>query len=225
MGQDETKQTGQSVFQRVLFLIRRKYYGKANYPEQRADLIITPENFKRSQKGTTVLLIDSDLFIRLSPTTSGKEVSDDTKLFHNLVFVENINVLRSMRMKFEYDPARRFFPFLKWLYERGLKFSDYYLARGGYFRKYFLVLLAAILVVFAAIALLPFHFVLGLLSVLCCIYIFACIWLSETLLDFPILLIGMPAILFVFGAGVLSYWLKKTLQSGSAEKNGAGGLT
>ena len=212
IGAVEAKQNGQSAFERILFLIRRKYYGKGNYPVQDKDLIITPENFKRSPKGTTILLTDRDLFLRLIPERTGKDVNDDTLLFHNLVFKEGIGLLRSPKIKIEYDPSRRFFPFLKWFYERGIRFADFYFSKGGYFHKHFLIVLGLALAFFAVMVLLPAHLSLVLLWVLLGLYFFLCVWLSETVLDFPILFLGLPVILFVFGVGVMRFWIKYLLR-------------
>lgn len=212
IGVHEGQESRRSIFERIFFLIRRKYYGPQNYPFQEKDLLITSDNFKRSPKGTTILLIDRDLFLRLIPERTGKDVNDDTLLFHNLVFREGIGLLRSSKIKIEYDPSRRFFPFLKWLYERGIRFADFYFAKGGYFHKHFFILLGFALAFFTAIFLLPAHLSLVFLWVLCGLYLLMCVWLSETVLDFPILFLGLPVILFVFGAGVLRFWIESLLR-------------
>ena len=139
IGVDEGPKNRRSILERIFFLIRRKYYGPQNYPFLEKDLLITAKNFKRSPKGTTFLLIDRDLFLRLIPGRIGKDVNDDTLLFHNLVFKEGIGLLRSPKIKIEYDPSRRFWPFLKWLYERGVRFADFYFSKGGYFHNHFFV--------------------------------------------------------------------------------------
>ncbi len=218
IGAVKTKQNSQSILERILFLIRRKYYGGTNYPVQEKDLIITTANFKRAPKGTTFLLIDADLFISFSPQRSGKDVSDDTILFHNLVFEEKLTLLRSSKVQLEYNPTRRFFPFLKWLYERGLKFADYYLTRDGFFQTHFRLFLVMALAFLTAIFLLPSHLLLILLWVLWVLYLFLCVWLSETILDFPVLFFGLPVILLVFGAGVLRGWIKSFLPERSNQR-------
>jgi glycosyltransferase involved in cell wall biosynthesis len=207
-----------SVFERIFYLIRRKFYGPRNYPFQKEELVITADNFKRSPKGTTTLLIDRDLFLKLIPERIGKDVNDDTLLFHNLVFRERIGLLRSPGIRIEYDASRQFFPFLKWLYERGIRFADFYFAKGGYFHNHFLILLGLALGLFAAVFLLPAHLWLILLWVLWGFYLFSCVWLSETILDFPILFLGLPVILFVFGAGAIRFRIKSLLSIRSAKK-------
>ena len=218
IGVDEAPKSRGSIFERIFFLIRRKYYGKQNYPFQEKDLLITTENFKRSPKGTTILLMDRDLFLRLIPERTGKDVNDDTLLFHNLVFREGIGLLRSPKLKIEYDPTRRFFPLLKWLYERGIRFADFYFPKGGYFHKHFLIFLSLAAAFFTAIFLLPAHLSLVALWVLWVLYLFLCVWLSETVLDFPILFFGLPVILFSFGAGVLKFCIKSLLPDRSGQR-------
>ena len=203
---------GSSFFDRILFLIRRRYYGKENYPMVGEGKFLTPENFKRAPKRTTFLLIDRKPFITCSPMRSGKDVSDDTILFHNLVFRERLAVLISPGIKFEYDSARRFWPFLVWLYERGNKFADYYLTKGGFFRTHFLVLLVLALFALATLAFSPPQYSLVALSAIFGCYLFSCVYLGETIPDFFILLFGLPLILFIFGAGILRYWIKSLLR-------------
>jgi glycosyltransferase involved in cell wall biosynthesis len=219
IGVEAAPKSQRSIFERIFFLIRRKYYGTQNYPFQEKDLLITAANFKRSPKGTTILLIDRDLFLRLIPERTGKDVNDDTLLFHNLVFRERIGLLRSRKIKIEYDPTRRFSSFLKWLYERGIRFADYYFSQGGQFHKHFLVFLGLALAFLIAIIILPSHLSLMLLWVSWILYLFLGVWLSETILDFPVLLFGLPVILLVFGAGVLKFWIKSFLPERPAKKD------
>lgn len=196
------------LFDRVLSLIRRRYYGPDNYPIKGEGKLLTPENFKRTSKGTTFLLIDREYFIKCSPERSGKDVSDDTILFHNMVFGEKLKVLISPRIHFEYDAARKFWPFLVWLFERGNKFTDYYLRKGGYFRKHFIAIAVLALIWLAATVFSPPQFSLAMLWVAFACYLFLCVWLSETIQDFPVLIFGLPLILLTFGSGVLTYWIK-----------------
>lgn len=200
-----------SIFNRVFYLIRRKYYGKQNFPYQKDDLTITKRNFKRTSKGTTILLIDRQLFLDLTPEKTGKEVNDDTRLFHKLVFEKNIEILRTPKMRFRYDPKRKPGQCLKWLFERGVRFADFYFAPGGYLHGYF-KLCAAALASFAVLAGILFLFHPQALSLVfgfalaCLLGLSAC--LAEKPVDFPILLVALPAVLATFGAGVLRFWVK-----------------
>lgn len=209
IGVIENKNDGKDTFyERILFLIRRKYYGAKNFPFQEKDLIITQENFKRAPKGTTLLLIDRELFIKLVPERTGKEVNDDTLLFHNLVFREGINLLHTPGLKMEYDPARKLGPLLKWLLERGIRFGDFYLTKGGYFCNFFRFLLGSAFLLVIALVCLPVHITLILIWMLLSCYLFLCVFLSETISDFFILLFGFPIIILPFGLGVLKFWVR-----------------
>ncbi|MGO9690007.1 MAG: hypothetical protein ACLP2X_15890, partial [Syntrophobacteraceae bacterium] len=127
-------------------------------------------------------------------------------------------LLRSRKIKIEYDPTRRFFSFLNWLYERGIRFADFYFSTGGYFHKHFLILLGLAAAFFSAVVLLPADLSLVALWVLWALYLFLCVWLSETILDFPILFVGLPVILFSFGAGVLKFCIKSLLPDRSGQR-------
>ena len=89
----------ESAIHTILYLIRRRYYGKEFFPIA-DDLLIIQQNFSRAPKGTAVLLIDRDLFIKLTPERTGKDVNDDTLLFHGLIFDHKIGLLRSMETIF-----------------------------------------------------------------------------------------------------------------------------
>ena len=197
----------QSFFERVFYLIRRKFYGRSVFPVQTEDLIISRDNFKRSPKGTTMLLIDRELFLRLAPERTGKEVNDDTLIFQKLVFAMNKTLLRTQKLDIVYNPKRRPGQTLRWLFERGVRFSDFYFSPGGYLRGYFNLCAAAS----AALMLLAFvsyiayppalPLAFGLLLVCHCAL---CVYLTEELTDFAVLFVTLPAILITFGAGALA---------------------
>ena len=216
MGVDETgEEVSGSILERIFFLIRRKYYGRENYPVLEKDMIITPGNFKRSPKGTTLLLIDRDLFLRLIPERTGKGVSDDTLLLHNLVFREGVALLRTPRISLKYNPQRPFGTLLKWLYGRGTLFADFYFSKGGYYHKHFFLFSAFIVLSIVGFLILPAAYSLALLGSLLGIYLAACVYLSEAPGDVFVLAIGFPMVALVFGAGVLRFWMKSLLAASS----------
>lgn len=224
-GVDEASgKTDKSPFGRVFYLVRRKVYGKENFPVQKNDMIITRRNFKRAPKGTTILLIDRKLFLDLTPEKTGKDVNDDTRLFQKLVFEKGIEILRTTKMRFRYNPQRSLGQSLKWLYERGVRFADFYFTPGGYLHTHFKLVAAAlavsILLAMLLLFLAPQNLPIVFWPVLAC-HLGLCVYLSEELLDFPILLVTLPAILFVFGAGVLRYWIKKAIDSLSRQRGAA----
>src|SRR5208337_1299558 len=123
---DQAETKYKSAFHTILYLIRRRYYGKEFFPIT-DDLLIVQKNFRRASKGTAVLLIDRDLFIKLTPERTGKDVNDDTLLFHGLVFDRKIGLLRSRRLFFRYSQRTSPRQFSNWLFHRGVRFSDFYL--------------------------------------------------------------------------------------------------
>jgi glycosyltransferase involved in cell wall biosynthesis len=195
----------ESVFHTILYLIRRRYYGKEFFPIT-YDLLITQRNFKRAPKGTAVLLIDRDLFIKLTPERTGKDVNDDTLLFHKLVFDNKISLLRSRRLFFRYSQRTSPRQFSSWLFHRGVRFSDFYLRPGGYFHLPFLLLA----VVSAAV--LSLAFIPGGVFYAAALVIAAnaavSLYLSENTRDFMRVFLCLPLILLIFGSGIAAFWVK-----------------
>lgn len=202
---DQTESKYISATQTVLYLIRRKYYRKGTFPVEN-EFLITEQNFKRAAKGTTVLLIDRELFIKLTPERTGKDVSDDTLLFHNLVFDQKIGLFRSRRLYYTYSQRTETKQFSGWLFHRGVRFSDFYLRPGGYLHVPFLVLAGA------AAALICLALIAGGVVYLAVLAIGTdaaiSFYLSEERKDFIRVLLGLPPILIVFGAGIASFWAK-----------------
>lgn len=195
----------ESAIHTVLYLIRRRYYGREFFPIA-GDLMITEQNFRRAPKGTAVLLIDRDLFIRLTPERTGRDVNDDTLIFHNLVFGLKTALLRSRRLFFRYSQRTGPKQFSSWLFHRGVRFSDFYLRSGGYFHIPFL-LLAAIL---AALPVLTV--VSGGILYLAVLLIGAdaavSLYLSEAPKDFIRVFLALPPIVLIFGLGIAAFWAK-----------------
>jgi glycosyltransferase involved in cell wall biosynthesis len=199
----------ESFLNTVLYLVRRKYYGKENFPTPINDLLITAENFKRAPKGTAALFIDKDLFIKLTPERTGKEVNDDTLLFHNLIFKQRLNLLRSKKLFFKYSPRTDFKQFSHWLFQRGVRFSDFYLRPGGYFFIPFLlvsvILLAALIGTALSLMLCPrriYYFI----SFVCAINALLSLYLSENRQDILRAFLGLPLVVTIFGSGIARFW-------------------
>lgn len=203
----------ESPIHTILYLIRRRYYGKEFFPIA-DDLLIIQQNFSRAPKGTAVLLIDRDLFIKLTPERTGKDVNDDTLLFHGLIFDHKIGLLRSMRLFFRYSQRTSPRQFSSWLFHRGVRFSDFYLRPGGYFHIPFLMF-----VVLAA-ALLSLAFIRGglfYLAVLVCgVDAAISLYLSEIPRDFIRVFLCLPVVVLIFGSGIASFWAK--MLSGSLSR-------
>ncbi len=197
----------------ILYLIRRKYYGKKFFPIA-DDLLISEQNFRRAPKGTAVLLINRDLFLKLTPERTGRDVNDDTLLFHNLVFDQKIGLLRSRRLFFRYSQRTGPGQFTSWLFHRGVRFSDFYLRPGGYFHIPF-VLLVVVLAALLSLALIPGGgiYLAALVSGVDAAF---SLYLSENRRDFIRALLCLPLIVLIFGSGIAAFWAK--MLSGSLSR-------
>lgn len=200
-----TVQVGsRSPVNRVLYLIRRKAYrewGKAFKSHE-----ISAENFERSAKGTTSLMITKDLFIEICKEIQGsqkdlKEVSDDTKVLRGVID-RGKTIWRSSEAKIYYQPRGTITQQLKHLYDRGPKFVDYYLHPGTRFFYPLVLALAGFLALVAIIILRPWTLELVLVAVAVLDGLLA-LWLAERVGDFFLALLTLPVISIVSGVGMI----------------------
>jgi len=192
----------------IFFLLRRRYYGKNKYPQKVNLLEVNRKNFLRSPKGTTVLLIDRKLFIELTPERVDKTVNDDTLLFQQLVFKKNIPLYRSNDLLFNYLQRSDMKSFIPWLFERGIRFADFYLRPSGYFFIHFIFLFlffSVILTVFFNLLFTNLFFVVFILIFIILINVLISLFLSENIYDFFISFIMFPCVFIIFGAGIIKY--------------------
>jgi len=202
-----------SFFDTIFFLIRRKYYGTHNFPQKEDLLFIKKNNFKRAPKGTTVLLINRLLFIELTPDRTDKTVNDDTFIFQGLVFDKNITLIRANKLQFKYIQRTDLKSFIPWLFERGIRFADFYLRPGGYFYPLFVTILTLLILTTILVSLFSLYNPKGLLYVFSMIFIVfmgTVIYLSESPKDLLIVSVTLPLIIFIFGLGILKFYLINT---------------
>lgn len=202
---DQAETKYDSPIHTVLYLIRRRYYGKQFFPVSE-DLLIDELNFRRAPKGTAFLLVDTDLFIRLTPDRTGRDVNDDTLLFHNLVFTQKIGLLRAKRLFFRYSQRTSPKQFTSWLFHRGVRFSDFYLRPGSYYFIPFLLLA----LFFAALAPLAFSLrgLFYLAALAFAVDVVYSIYLSENRKDLTVAFLWVPVIALIFSSGVICFWAK-----------------
>ncbi|GKT08223.1 glycosyltransferase family 2 protein [Desulforhabdus sp. TSK] len=201
----------ENFFSTFLYLMRKKYYGKENFPLKIEQLIINKENFRKAPKGTTILFIDRELFISLTPERTGKHVNNDTLLFQKLIFEKGIDLIKIRELFFQYKMRSELKKFRPWLYDRGMAFSDFYLVQGGYFHKAFLTSTIFILFLIMTLTISAFMIpkIFIFISILLLIaYLIVIIYLSENIKDVMILFFSTPVIIFIFGAGIVSYHIK-----------------
>lgn len=221
IGELDPKETKyETIFHTILYLIRRRYYGKQFFPIQTDELLINKQNFRRAPKGTAVLLIDRDLFIELTPERTGKEVNDDTLLFYNLIFNKGLSLIRSAKLFFRYSQRTNPLQFSSWLFHRGVRFSDFYLRPGGYFFIPFIFLLL-IGLAFSATALITPNGIAYLLAAIMTLNVALTLYLSEERRDLPRVFFSLPVVACIFGLGVARFWVGKLIAAfSSANVNG-----
>lgn len=205
---DHDEHKYETTLHTVLYLIRKKYYGREQFPI-RDSLLINKKNFARAPKGTAVLLIDRDLFIKITPERTGKHVNDDTLLFHNLLFEQGKNLVRSRELFFQYSQRTDLKQFSAWLFHRGVRFSDFYLRPGGYFFIPFMLLLlttASILVAFVAASISGYSVLFRMAAVAIAINSTLSFYLAENRRDFMRSILALPLVLIIFASGVAYFW-------------------
>ncbi|HYA40303.1 MAG TPA: glycosyltransferase family 2 protein [Syntrophobacteraceae bacterium] len=202
---DSTATKYESAIHTVLYLIRRRYYGKEFFPAAN-DLTITQRNFRRAPKGTAVLLIDRNLFVELTPERTGRDVNDDTLLFHKLVFDHKIDLLRAGALVFQYSQRTDLRQFSSWLFHRGVRFSDFYLRPGGFFHIHFLLLVVVLAGLSSLVLLLGGVFFLAALAI--GLDAALSLYLCENPKDFPRVFLWLPLVIVIFGSGVSAFWAK-----------------
>lgn len=119
-----------SRYDTLFYLLRRVYY-RPYFPltEYGTEMWITPENFARAPKGMGCVLIDKELFLDVLPEKQDKTVNDDTKIFERIVVERGIKVLGTTDLKVEYRQRVGPDSLRKWLFERGVRFADYWLLK------------------------------------------------------------------------------------------------
>jgi glycosyltransferase involved in cell wall biosynthesis len=185
------------AIRRVVF---RPFYQKYNQP-----LLLTPQNFDIYPKGTTVFFVDKDVLFQayqvLANEDMGIYASDDTKLLRTIVNLEPI--LIHPGVKITYIPRPSFRASLRHLFDRGVRFVDYYLSftKQKFWLVIFLPLLAMLGILLGLIfvpltMLIKAAVLIGLDLVLTTI-------LARSLREFLIILYIMPVCVFIFYLGIL----------------------
>jgi len=185
----------------TLYLIRKKVYGKRSQRSYH----ISAKNFEKSEKGTGGLYIDRKLFIAasnsvLSAGIDAQNVSDDTKLFKELID-QGKSIYKNANLKAYYFPRELLWEELIHVYKRGPKFVDYYIHPKT---RYFLPLILTIFVsVITAILLIVKLSVLFLLFIILYLTIISSLYLSEKPIDILKLLWTVPLIAGTFYLGII----------------------
>ncbi|NTU73750.1 glycosyltransferase family 2 protein [Candidatus Roizmanbacteria bacterium] len=130
-----------SGYDTLFYLLRRRYY-RPYFPQSSygRELWIVPANFSRAPKGTTCIFIEKNLFLSVLPEAQDKTVNDDTRILETIVKKKNIKLLRHTDLRVQYKQRTGGPIYRKWLVERGIRFTDYYLEKKP---AYFFLLLCS----------------------------------------------------------------------------------
>jgi len=204
--EDETKYN--SMFHTVLYLLRKKVYGKRYFPQQDVALVIDQENFSKAPKGTTILYIEKNLFLDILPGKIDKNTSDDILLFHKLIFEKKINLVRHKGIRAEYKQRTELSRLAPWLFQRGIRFADFYLKPG---RRFFLPVLFGFAAGSLTISFLVFvvgccpQYLFPFIAVVFGGYLFLALYMSENPRDFLAFFCVIPLVVTIFCAGIVHY--------------------
>ena len=187
----------QSPLDRVFYCLRAAYYHSYEPDHARPRLVITRENFLRAPKGTTAIFLERELYLDSLPERCSKTVNDDTRLFSEML--KKGPLFRDVRLKIHYLQRTSFREEIPHLFERGVRFADYYLAPGGAYRNYMIPFFASCLLAASLLFWQPVYTILGLLLML----VAGSAWLARNCMDFIWLMLCLPVLLPTFVSGAL----------------------
>ncbi len=187
----------QSPLDRVFYCLRTAYYHSYEPDHAAPRLVITKQNFLRAPKGTTAIFLERQLYLDSLPEHCSKTVNDDTRLFSEML--KKGPLFRDVRLKIHYLQRTSFREEIPHLFERGVRFADYYLTPGGAYRKYVVPVFAASLMAASLLVWKPAYTVPGLLLMLAA----GCARLARNHMDFIWLMLCLPVLLPTFASGAL----------------------
>lgn len=206
-----------NIISRLLYLMRKKIYGKKNWGLDFNSYFITKENFESSPKGTTSLWIERKVFIdgceeyvKQSSSNDTKYSSDDTAILA-LILESKGRLHRRSDTKIYYHPRSQFIAELSHLYHRGPKFIDYYFRPGTRFWKYIMIAIGLSLLVIILAVLGGKTLILPILVLMLASFLLMAVYLSENLRDIFVVLISLPLVLLFFCSGCLVGLTKKLI--------------
>lgn len=199
-----------SHFDAFFYLLRKKihwgYYPQCEYPDNMPFYYINEGNFDRVPKGLTAFFVEKILFLSSLPSDKGKGVNDDTKLLREIV--KNKDIMRHSDVRLTYLQRSDFREVMRHIYERGPRFADYYLAKGGRYRIPYMIVLFGIFAFLINGISYPVPLLYWAAGLLFISALFAG-WLAESLRDFFITLFLLPPVAAAFVFGVLRWQIRR----------------
>lgn len=137
-----------SDYDTLMYLIRKKFY-KPYYPQKEYSekLWIGKTNFERAPKGTGWLFLRKDVFLNSIPEVHEKDSSDDTGILKNIVFDQELRILRHTGISVKYH-SRAGSNVIPWMNHRGKTFADHYLSSVNIFSAVYFILAASAVFMF-----------------------------------------------------------------------------
>ncbi len=197
LGEDKYR----SPFDTLFYLIRKKIYAPY-YPQHDwgRELWIDQDNFGRAPKGMTCFFCTRNLFLQSIPQVRGKTVNDDTRILHAMV--KHKRLLRHTDLRIAYLQRTEWRSVLGHIFERGVRFADYYLDKKGKYYQLWRVGLVLFIAILSFSYYLPFILLYSLLG-LCLGLLWWSLILSENLKDFVTALSYFPLVGLTFLSGII----------------------
>jgi len=200
----------ESLIGNFFYVLRRIIY----YPywgEDFEDVYITKENFDQIAKRFCPFFCKRDLLVRNIPKEKGKNVSDDTLIFSNIVGEKNI--LKTSECKVEYSERNIGEGFFGHLFHRGPRFVHFYFPKSLKYKLMILLLAISPIAFMAGMAMvivLPFlaYIVLGILFLG---GVLLSLKYKLTFGDILVFVLLSPIILSVFALGICKGLILKIL--------------
>jgi glycosyltransferase involved in cell wall biosynthesis len=121
------------------FYVLRKIIYYPYWGEEFEDVFISKDNFDKIAKGFCPFFCKKELLLRNLPKEKGKNISDDTLVFSNIV--EEKDILKTSDCKVEYSERNIGEGFFGHLFNRGPKFVHFYFPKSNKY-KFIIILLA-----------------------------------------------------------------------------------
>jgi hypothetical protein len=200
-----------NAFETFYTAIRKKIF-----PNLSSTLVeLNSENFDRYPKGTTVLFVEREVWNKALAqfTRTDTNVSDDTKILYNISKDETIAI--NPKLKITNFVRSSFSKSINHLFNRGIKFVDYYLNPRK--RNFWIVIVLPPILFIGVISFL----ILSSLElstkilIIFSLYLFLTLFLSYNLRSFLKILYIMPLIVLTFYAGIIKGIFLKIINNGN----------
>jgi len=185
---------------RFFYLLRKKYYGRY-FDDKFEPIYIDKKNFDNIPKGTGVFFCKKDLFLSVQPKEKRKDMSDDIWILSNILKKKK-KILKHPDILIQYQEREKLYESVQHIYNRGKKFSDFYLRkRGTYYNKF--LCLNALLAIFIILSIIYWPiFIIGIIAVFVIYFILPFFFMKENS-DYLVLIKYQGLFGLVFFVGVI----------------------